>query len=55
LLAVRRGPALIPNPAADMIIKEGDVVIVTGTAEQLAQAPRFFETASDENRERDGG
>jgi K+/H+ antiporter YhaU regulatory subunit KhtT len=40
-LAVRRRPDLIPKPAAEMTIMEGDVVIVTGTIEQLAKGPIF--------------
>jgi CPA2 family monovalent cation:H+ antiporter-2 len=50
LLVIKRGEQVVPNPDPVWELKEGDVVLLLGTPEQLKAAARLFEPVKEEGR-----
>lgn len=45
IAAIRRGRSLLPSPTPDTLLLEQDVLVLTGTPEQIAQAAHYIEHA----------
>lgn len=43
VIAIQRGQETILNPSADLILKEGDIIIYVGNKKQLVDALNFFQ------------
>jgi len=46
VIAVRRGDEVLPNPAADLTLADGDVLVLLGTAAKTTTALALLEKGS---------
>jgi K+/H+ antiporter YhaU regulatory subunit KhtT len=52
-VAILKGDEMHPNPSADTVIKENDVLLVLGTSEQLQRASVLIERIDEKRKLKD--